>query len=251
MLGASSRPWSAPSRLRPAEPAAAAPDPAIARLVARARYATIADLAALEAIYLDAFDEAARDPWEWVLDKVADGSFLITMARLDGRAAGLAVQAVLPRAGVVFGIYLAVDRPLRRGGIGSSIVAALYRFTVRLPGVNGGLAEVDRAEDAADEADRLVRQARLRLYASLGAYPLPQVTGYAGPDLRGSGMVPFHLVWWPVERAAEELDGPALRAMVTELWAVAYDLSVDDEPTLQDVLDRLVEPESRAATAVR
>lgn len=105
----------------------------------------------------------------------------------DGVRRGYAFLVAPPGRNAVLLDYLAMDASLRGGGYGSACLRLLQE---RYPG--GIVLETEAPEDAADEADRQVREKRIRFYHRAGFRYFPFYASAFG--------VHFHIQYWQREQ---------------------------------------------------
>lgn len=189
------------------------------------------------AVLEDRFPDGERDDWAALLRRHTAGRILIASVTdgEDGPVAGVAVVALLPRSRSACLLYLATHRTASVPGIGLSLMHFMRR---NLPehGVSlGFVGEVERAEDAPDALEAGVRRRRLAYYRRFGCRVVPRVPGYGMPDMTTGDLLPMHLVWLSHGVDLDDVDDDQLRALVTELYDVAYERPADD-PLLARVL---------------
>jgi len=82
--------------------------------------------------------------------------------------------------------------------------------------------EVEAPEDAPDDAERAIREGRIRFYARLGMRVL-DVGEYEVPNVDGSGSERFLLMVRTID--PDRPDKPELRRLVTDLYVDGYGLA--------------------------
>lgn len=143
-------------------------------------------------------------------------------AFLGERLAGFAFFGLFSQPSFAFLIYIAVEPDLRGGGIGAKLFAEVVRRAETLATQSGEalealLLEVEREEDAPDEAARIERTARLHFFERRGARILSRF--YTQPSLRpDSSPVPLNLLWLPLSGS------PDPRSLVPSLHESAFGL---------------------------
>jgi GNAT superfamily N-acetyltransferase len=184
------------------------------------------DLAATEAIYVDAFPEGLRGPFTGLLS-----DDLLVLLDDDRHPAGLALTRRLGPTGWVFLRYFAVSA--RGRGVGSR----LWRLACEKwaeDGYTRVLLDVeDPAEPGIDADEKLLRERRIVFYQRLGAALLP-VHDYEPPQ-PGGHPHPLRLI------AAGLASGPAasdsVRDQVLAVYRYRYDLDAGD-PAVRRTMER-------------
>ncbi|MCW5943205.1 MAG: GNAT family N-acetyltransferase [Fimbriimonadaceae bacterium] len=175
----------------------------------------------IEALYEAAFEEVLRLPTGFLRASVArphEGprTRFLTSAEDEEGPLGFAYFELLREARMGYAIYLAVS-PERRGrSVGSALLKDVVRRLAEeaekqgCP-CGGVMLEVERVEEAHDEADRIERERRLRFFAKHGARPL--TSGYRQPPAQpGFPSVPLNLLWLPMSEARPEPLAERIRA---------------------------------------
>jgi Acetyltransferase (GNAT) family len=192
-----------------------------------------AQLRQVREIYEEAFPPALRVPFD---ELITTGELDQMLLALDGSApAGFASLRLLPSAEWTFLRYFAVAAPRRSQGAGRRFWQ-LAQTSVGTAGWPDRIVfEVeDPGEAGQDDAERLVRERRLRFWAGCGAQLLP-VPGYVLPDYTGSGITepillmasdPSDSTWWSPDQ---------LRSLVLAIYTDRYGLAGSD-PLVTDAL---------------
>lgn len=164
-------------------------------------------------------------------------------AFLDGQLAGFAFYGLLSRPSFAFLIYIAVEPRHRGAGIGAKLFAEVVRRAQAHSAERGDileavLLEVERVDDAPNEAGRFERIARLRFFEKQGARILSRT--YTQPALRpNSNPVPLNLLWLPLRETAKP------GSLVQSLYRRAF--AIDDEhPFVAQALEGMTESQRDA-----
>jgi GNAT superfamily N-acetyltransferase len=184
------------------------------------------DLAATEAIYLDAFPAELRGPFAGLFS-----DDMLVLLDDDRRPAGLALTRRLGPTGWVFLRYFAVA--VRGRGAGSQLWRLACENWAK-DGYTRVLLDVeDPAEPGIDAAEKQIRERRIVFYQRLGAELLP-VHDYAPPQPGGHSH-PFRLI------AAGLVPGPgpsdSVRDQVLAVYRYRYELDAGD-PAVRRTLER-------------
>jgi len=187
----------------------------------------------IRGIYEEAFPPALRVPFA---ELIATGDLDQVLVAVDGSGpAGFASLRMLPSASWTFLRYFAVAAARRRQGAGRQFWQLLQSSLSGAGWSDRIVFEVeDPGEAAGDEAERLVRERRLRFWALCGARLLP-VPGYVLPDYTGSGFTE------PILLMASDVGGRAprspaeLRSLVLAIYTDRYGLAGSD-PLVADAL---------------
>jgi hypothetical protein len=168
-------------------------------------------LAATHAIYLDAFPESLRAPFD---DLLRDDTLVLID---DGRPAGLAVTRPLGPTGWTFLRYFAVGARGRGAGSG---LWRLARDHWARAGFTRVLLDVeDPDEPGIDPAEKHLRERRIVFYQRLGAELLP-VRSYEPPQPGGHPH--------PLRLIAAGTAPDSVRDQVLAVYRHRYGLAADD-----------------------
>ena len=141
------------------------------------------------------------------------------VAERDAEVVGLTIHEFRPACGLGWLIYIAVEPSCRGTGLGARLLEAvrgLVRLDASFRGVRyrGMILEVERVEDATDEADRVVRKARLAYFGQRGARLL--TSDYVQPSL-GEGLRPVPLNLLILDG---EPDASIVRDFYRHMWGI-------------------------------
>jgi GNAT superfamily N-acetyltransferase len=179
---------------------------------------------AVRAIYEASFPARQREPFDQLVRRARTGGSTGLVGVLDGEPIGFASWSVLTSVPWAFIEFVAVDAARRGAGLGSALWSAVLA-ALRTHGVPRLVLEVEDSAEADDEAERLARDRRVRFYLRAGARMLP-VDGYVAPNLDGTGVERFRLMWQPVTdpapRAAQTVPD-LVRALLTEGYGLPPD----------------------------
>lgn len=183
-------------------------------------------LGQVRAIYEEGFPPALRVPFA---ELVQIGDLDQTWAAVAGTApVAFASLRLLPSASWSFLRYFTVGAARRGQGVGrqfwpllqASVRAA--RWPARI------VFEVEDPEEAAeDEAERLVRQRRIRFWAGCGARLLT-VPGYVLPDYTACGTTEPILLMASDTGTSSPCSGDELRSVVLAIYTDRYGLAKSD-----------------------
>lgn len=154
---------------------------------------------------------------------------------------GLAIFNYYREPRLAFFRYLAVREADRGRGYGAAlfrrVVAQLPKDAAALAGLPplGVCFEVERPEDAADEAGRRIRCARLRFYRRLGVQQLEGVNFVAPPLRPGLPAMPYHLMFCRAGPAEVPLTPALQREIVTTVLVKGYKL-LPESPYVQQAI---------------
>jgi GNAT superfamily N-acetyltransferase len=219
-------------------------------------------------LYEATLEPAERIPWEWIAGAVAGraawrpgtwGPHLLLAAPRHGSrtaaVAGFAYGAHVPNYGG-YACYLGVDPHQRGRGIGTRLLRLLVDvFRVDAAGAGVPLPFVVWESHApgpeATEEQRPLWQARLRLFAGVGAWWVAGLTFHA-PNFarRGAAPVPLQLFLVPVDTPAERWDADALRGVAAGLLQRVYGRREGD-PLFERTLPSDCRPVLRPVAALR
>lgn len=177
-------------------------------------------------IYEEAFPPALRVPFA---DLIKTGDHDQMLVALDGSAAaGFASLRLLPSASWTFLRYYAVASARRSKGTGRQFWP-LVTVTASAAGWPDRVVfEVEDPDEAGqDAAERVVRQRRLRFWASLGARLLA-VPGYVLPDYTGSGFTEPILLMASDPAGRSPRSPGELRSLVLAVYTDRYGLAGTD-----------------------
>jgi hypothetical protein len=180
----------------------------------------------VQAIYEDAFSAELRVPFgELALQRDADQTFVA----LDGKTpAGLAALRMLSSVEWSFLRYFAIGAERRSQGLGHQFWQ-LLQLALRTKAWPANIVfEVeDPSEQAASQAERFIRERRVRFWAACGARLLP-ATGYVLPDYTGSGRTEPMLLMAATPAAVQPPQGHLLRRLVLAIYTDRYGMAADD-----------------------
>ncbi len=193
-------------------------------------------LAEARRLYETAIDPEERIPWAWIESAVRErqgwrpgawSPHLLLAGPRDGPVAGLAYGAHVPDFGG-YACYLAVAAGARRLGVGGRLLRVLVealRLDAAFEEVPLPFVVWESGEPAADAPleERVRWEARLRLFARVGAWRVEGLTFFA-PNFqrRGGEPVPLRLFLVPQEWPAAAFDGAALRELAAGLLEHVY-----------------------------
>lgn len=174
----------------------------------------------IESLYEASFEAVLRLPTGFLGRSVANPMSLgktrfLTLAEDEGPL-GFAYFELLEEARMGYIVYIAVDGERRGRAVGSrlleDVVARLDEASKdRGIACDGVMLEVERVEDAHDEADRAERERRMRFFAKHGACLL--TSGYRQPPAQPAfPSVPLNLLWLPISEARPEPLAERIRA---------------------------------------
>lgn len=177
-------------------------------------------------IYEEAFRPALRVPFT---DLVHIGDLDQMFVAVAGTTpVGFASMRLLPSASWSFLRYFAVAAAHRSQGAGRQFWQLLQASV----GAAGWPARIvfeveDPGEAAEDEAERLVRQRRIRFWGQCGARLLT-VPGYVLPDYTGCGMTEPILLMASDIGTSSPCSGDELRSVVLAIYTDRYGLTHSD-----------------------
>lgn len=212
------------------------------------RIATADDpmIAWVEALYEASFEVVLRLPTAFLREAVASPkrhgkTRFLTLAEDEEGPLGFAYFELLESARMGYVVYIVVN-PARRGrAVGSALlqdVVGRLADEAKNQGCacGGVMLEVERVEDAHDEADRAERERRLRFFAKHGARVL--TSGYLQPPAQpGFPSVALNLLWLPMAEATPE----PLAERVRAYYRNGHGLG-DDAPEVVTTLASLATP---------
>ncbi len=191
-------------------------------------------LAAVRAIYDEAFPEDGEDGWTWLLERLAGVAnapgvtpvdYHLLVAEEDGEARGFMALAYWLTDGedavsLGFGDYLGVASGLRGRGIGAAIYrAALARLAEDAAAAGAPLSgmafDVEDPELAPTDENRHLRERRIAFYQRLGARLLEEVDFWE-PTLGTAPAVRYRLFYHVQARDFEP------RQLVLKLYRLIY-----------------------------
>jgi len=175
-------------------------------------------------LYEASFGPAEREPREVIVNSMEIGSGLAIRARVADRTIGLATAQVLDDVAVTFLVYLAIDPDWRSKRFGSALfdavdAAGAAGLADRMRSPAGIVWEVEDPNNDIDEAERRLRQGRLRFYEKLGGRMLD--TPYIQPPVDGHTLVPMRLMFRPAQGRSQP-DRAASAALVRAIYFQKY-----------------------------
>jgi GNAT superfamily N-acetyltransferase len=181
-------------------------------------------LAAVEAIYADAFAPGLRVPFT---DLTRPGATDQTFVAMAGPVpVGFAAVRLLGSVGWSFLRYFAIAGDRRSWGLGRWFWQLLPPALRDRAWPTSIVFEVEEPGEAAgDVAERVLRERRIRFWVACGARPLP-VAGYVLPDYTGSGTSEPMLLM--AAAGAPVIHGERLRTLVLAIYTDRYGLAPDD-----------------------
>jgi ribosomal protein S18 acetylase RimI-like enzyme len=189
-------------------------------------------------IYEASFPPEERDDTQSQLAKLYRGGKDCYLA-VDGEwLLGLALVSQFTDFPAAYLEYLAVDPSARNAGIGRRILDYLRHDLANggRPDVKGVIFEVERPEDAKDDAERELRERRIVFYQRAGAVLVDGAKNYHAPSAIDDGMLYYLLMWLPVIPGAQQPAGTRLRACVTAILAEGYGLGADN-PLVRELVN--------------
>jgi GNAT superfamily N-acetyltransferase len=182
------------------------------------------------AIYEASFPPEERDDTQSQLTKLHGGRKDCYLAVDGNDLLGFALVSYFTDFPAGFLEYLAVDPAARNAGTGSRILDYLRQdlASSERPDVEGIIFEVDRPEDANDDAERQLRERRIGFYQRAGAALVAGSGNYHAPSAVDDGMLYYLLMWLPVIPGAPQPTGERLRACVAAIFAEGYGLGPDN-----------------------
>jgi hypothetical protein len=185
-------------------------------------------------IYEDSFPRDERVPSESLLEAIQHpdphrGCPVHHQALLAGNVVvgiGIILYSQPYRLGYLE--YLAVRSGSRSSGLGSRFYQALVEL-VKQDGqaspqgpAQGVVLEVERPEDALNEAERILRTRRIGFYLRNGAVQIPHLDLTAPPLHPGAAPVPYHILVHPLEEL--QWDRRLRKAVVATILGQGYGL---------------------------
>ena len=145
------------------------------------------------AIYEASFPPEEKDPPRVVLQTAEPSNGMVFCTRAEGRTLALATVQHLREVPYGFLIYLAVAPECKGQGHGGALLNfASQAVESSTPACHGLIWEVDRPQDADDEAERNKRTRRLGFFQRHAGRHLE--APYLQPALDGEHVVPMHLM---------------------------------------------------------
>lgn len=183
-------------------------------------------LGQVRAIYEEAFPPALRVPFAELVHTGDLDQMFVAVA--GATPVGFASLRLLPSASWSFLRFFAVAAPHRSQRVGRQFWQ-LLQASVRAAGWPARIVfEVEDPDEAADdEAERLVRQRRIRFWADCSARLLT-VPGYVLPDYTGCGMTEPILLMASDTGTSSPCSGDELRSVVLAIYTDRYGLTNSD-----------------------
>ncbi len=183
-------------------------------------------LGAVQAIYEGAFSPDLRVPFSELAWPGSADQMLVAM---DGQvAAGFAALRRLRSVEWSFLRYFAIAGERRSQGLGSQFWQLVHLSLQNAAWPTRVIFEVeDPAEAAGDDAERVIRERRIRFWTACGARLLP-VSEYVLPDYTGSGMTEPMLLMAATLAAGPAVRSDRLQALVMAIYTDRYGMAPDD-----------------------
>jgi GNAT superfamily N-acetyltransferase len=193
-------------------------------------------------LYECTLDLAERIPWEWIVSGVGRKPtrsdewwpHLLIAEDGDGLPVGFFSGLYLPGYGG-YACYLGVDPAARRRGVGRLLYQRLFSTFCRdasrlVEPLRFVIWESHRPDADADDAAQSNWQARLRLFAKVGAFWIDEVD-FRVPNYmdRLAPPVKLELFLTPFDRPVERFDPPTLRKVIIGLHGRVYGQGPGDE----------------------
>ncbi|HEY2575843.1 MAG TPA: GNAT family N-acetyltransferase [Streptosporangiaceae bacterium] len=152
-----------------------------------------------------------------------------TFAAMAGAApVGIAVLRLLHSVNWSFLRYFAIAGERRSQGLGRQFWQLLHQSLRKEAWPTRIVFEVESPSEAAiDQAERVIRQRRIRFWTTCGARLLP-ASGYILPDYTASGTTEPMLLMAATPAAAPPVQGLPLRDLVQAIYTDRYGLPPDD-----------------------
>jgi hypothetical protein len=177
-------------------------------------------------IYEDAFSAELRVPFD---ELTLLGSTDQTFVALDGKTpVGFAALRLLSSVQWSFLRFFAIDADRRSQALGSRFWQLLQPVLQTKAWPANTVFEVEHPEEeSVREAERVIRERRIRFWTACGARLLP-ATSYMQPDYTASGVTEPMLLMSATPAAVEPPRGNELRALVRAIYTDRYGMSADD-----------------------
>jgi ribosomal protein S18 acetylase RimI-like enzyme len=192
------------------------------------------------AIYEASFPPEERDDTQSQLTKLYREAKDCYLAVNGEYLLGLALVSHFTDFPAAYLEYLAVDPAARSAGTGSRILDYVRHDLANggRPDVKGIIFEVERPEDAKDNAERELRERRIGFYQRAGAVLVDGASNYHAPSAIGDDMLYYLLMWLPVIPGAQQPAGARLSACVTAILAEGYGLGAGN-PLVRELVNGL------------
>jgi ribosomal protein S18 acetylase RimI-like enzyme len=181
----------------------------------------------LQALFVEAFPETEREPFDQLAASVNSGTRRLYCASTCERILGMMVVHPLPGTEHLLLEYLATDRAARNRGLGTEILRTVTGLLAQDPMKEGLVLEVE-SDGHGPEEEREVKARRIGFYMRNGALLLERATGYQQPNFAGPGGIPMKLLWMPLKARASVPEGERLRELVLTIYREAYELGEGD-----------------------
>jgi GNAT superfamily N-acetyltransferase len=158
------------------------------------------------------------------------------LAAVDaGRAIGLVMYSYYKKERLGFLFYMATDLDLRGQGLGSWMFKKTMQrleedahFLAGEPPL-GMFWEVERPLDAADEAERILRERRIRFYQRNGAVLMDWIDFTAPPLDEDLPPVPYYLMFRSSDYRETKFNRELVRAVIDSTLLYGYGVTPDSE----------------------
>jgi GNAT superfamily N-acetyltransferase len=185
-------------------------------------------LARVRMIYDEAFAADLRVPFG-ELSQPGDGDLMLVA--LEGTMpAGFAALRLLGSVDWTFLRYFAIDRERQGQGLGREFWKLLQVALGQEAWPERTVFEVeDPGEAGTDQAERAIRERRIRFWTACAARLLP-APGYVLPDYTGSGMAEPMLLMAATPAADDDrlVEGDRLKSLVLAIYTDRYGMTPDD-----------------------
>jgi GNAT superfamily N-acetyltransferase len=190
-------------------------------------------------IYETSFPIEERDPVERIADamrRIQKKNIAHFLAAVDaGRVIGLVMYSYYKKERLGFLFYMATDLDLRGRGLGSWMFKQTIRrleedahFLVGEPPL-GMFWEVERPLDAADEAERILRERRIRFYQRNGAVLMDWIDFTAPPLGEDLPPVPYYLMFRSSDNREIRINRELARAVIDSTLLYGYGVTPESE----------------------
>jgi Acetyltransferase (GNAT) family len=185
-------------------------------------------LARVRMIYDEAFAADLRVPFD-ELSQPGDGDLML-VAFEGTMPAGFAALRLLGSVDWTFLRYFAIGRERQGQGLGREFWKLLQVALAQEAWPERTVFEVeDPGEAGTDQAERAIRERRIRFWTACAARLLP-APGYVLPDYTGSGMTEPMLLMAATPAADDDriVEGDRLKSLVLAIYTDRYRMAPDD-----------------------